>query len=212
MTERDLGASPKEQHFRRGTLEVISGCMFGGKTEELIRRLRSAKIAQEEIQAFKASIDTRYGGKDKLNSHSGLEWAGTIPIDPATPIGILGEVKQETSVVAIDEAQFFTGELVKTCEALVKRQIRVIVAGLDTDFRGEPFGSMPNLMAVAEKLDKYPAICQICGEDASFTQRIVNGQPARYGDPVVVVGASELYEARCRKHHEVPGRPERKSQ
>ena len=112
--------------------------------------------------------------------------------------------EKDTTVVAIDEAQFFDAQIVQIAEQLASRGIRVLVAGLDTDFRGEPFGPMPILMSMAEHVDKLHAICMVCGDEASRTQRLVNGKPARYDDPVVIVGASEMYEARCREHHEVP--------
>jgi thymidine kinase len=124
------------------------------------------------------------------------------PIDNAATI--LKLLNQATTVVAIDEAQFFDTELIAIVRQLADQGLRVIVAGLDTDFRGEPFGSMPSLMAQAEQVDKLHAICMICGEEASRTQRLVNGTPAHFNDPVVIIGASELYEARCRKHHEDP--------
>jgi len=113
-------------------------------------------------------------------------------------------VDSDTTVVGIDEAQFFDGEIVNVAEQLASRGVRVIAAGLDTDFRGEPFGPMPLLMSRAEHVDKLHAICMVCGDEASRTQRLVNGKPAKYDEPVVIVGAAELYEARCRIHHEVP--------
>jgi len=183
-----------------GTLEVVCGSMFSGKTEELIRLLRRAMIARQKIQVFKPSIDKRYG-VEKVKSHSGTD-IDAIPVSCAAEI--LKHLKPDVTVVGIDEAQFFDPEIVPICQGLADKGIRVIVAGLDTDFRGEPFGSMPILMALAEKVSKLTAICMVCGEAGTRTQRIVNGRPARYEDPVVIVGASELYEARCRKHHEVP--------
>jgi thymidine kinase len=114
------------------------------------------------------------------------------------------KLEPDTTVVGIDEAQFFDPEVLQVAEELASRGIRVLVAGLDTDFRGEPFGPMPVLMSMAEHVDKLHAICMVCGDEASRTQRLVNGKPARFDDPVVIVGASEMYEARCREHHEVP--------
>lgn len=183
-----------------GSLEVIAGSMFSGKTDELIRRLRRATIAKQKVQVFKPSIDTRYE-IEKVTSHAGSEFAA-IPINQTSEI--LEHIDESTTVVAIDEAQFFDPEVVSVVEQLADKGIRVIVAGLDQDFRGEPFGPIPTLMAKAERVDKVHAICMVCGEAASRTQRLVNGKPARYDDPVVIVGASEMYEARCRKHHEVP--------
>lgn len=182
-----------------GSLEVVCGSMFSGKTEELIRRLRRATIARQKVQVFKPIIDNRYA-VEKVASHSGSAF-DAIPINKAAEI--LDQLAQDSTVVGIDEAQFFDPEVVDIVQYLADRGIRVIVAGLDTDFRGEPFGSMPILMAVAERVEKLQAICVVCGEAASRTQRLVNGSPARYHDPIVIVGAAELYEARCRQHHEV---------
>jgi len=183
-----------------GSVEVITGSMFSGKTDELIRRLRRAAIARQKVQVFKPAVDVRYA-VEKVTSHAGTDF-DAIPIEHAADVH--ERLEKDTTVVAIDEAQFFDHELITVVDGLAKRGIRVIVAGLDTDFRGEPFGPMPVLMAKAEHVDKLQAICMVCGEPASRTQRLVNGKPARYDDPVVIVGAAELYEARCRKHHKVP--------
>jgi len=174
--------------------------MFSGKTDELIRRLRRATIARQHVQVFKPAIDMRYA-VEKVTSHAGTDFAA-IPVAKAAEIR--KRLDKEATVVAIDEAQFFDDEVIQVVEELAAKKIRVLVAGLDMDFRGEPFGPMPELMSRAEHVDKLQAICIICGEPASRTQRLVNGKPARYDDPVVIVGAAELYEARCRKHHEVP--------
>ena len=183
-----------------GSIEVVTGSMFSGKTDELIRRLRRATIARQKVQVFKPVIDNRYH-VDKVTSHAGTVF-GAIPVSCSEEI--LRILDPETSVVGIDEAQFFDIGIVAVAQRLADQQIRVIVAGLDTDFRGDPFGCMPTFMAIAEQVDKLQAICMVCGEPASRTQRLVNGQPAYYDDPVVIVGASEMYEARCRQHHEVP--------
>jgi thymidine kinase len=183
-----------------GSMEIITGSMFCGKTEELIRRLRRAAIAEQKVQVFKPMIDKRYA-EGKVTSHAGHNF-DAIPIQKAADI--LTMMEADTTVVAIDEAQFFDEEIIQLVQDLVDRDIRVIVAGLDMDFRGEPFGPMPYLMAQAERVDKLHAICMVCGESASRTQRLVDGKPAKYDDPIVIVGASELYEARCRTHHEVP--------
>lgn len=189
----------------QGRVEVICGSMFSGKSEELIRRVRRAEIAKQTIQVFKPSIDDRYGIAS-VNSHDGRA-AKAIAIEKAEEI--LTQVNGDTTVVAIDEAQFFDDNIVNVCRKLAdERSIRVIVAGLDLDFRGEPFQPVPALMAQAEDVDKLHAICVVCGEEASRTQRIIDGQPARYNDPVILVGAKEAYEARCRQCHEVPGRPD----
>jgi thymidine kinase len=183
-----------------GTIEVICGSMFSGKTDELIRRLVRATIAKQKVQVFKPTIDVRYAA-EKVTSHAGSNY-DAIPVEKAADIPT--KIDQDTTVVGIDEAQFFDSEIVQVAKDLAKRGVRVIVAGLDTDFRGEPFGPVPVLMAEAEEVEKLHAICMICGDEASRTQRLVNGKPAHYDDPIVIVGASELYEARCRLHHDVP--------
>jgi thymidine kinase len=185
---------------RIGSVEVITGSMFCSKTDELIRRLRRATIARQKVQVFKPAIDNRYAVR-KVTSHAGSDFEA-IPIKEASEI--LTCLEADTTVVAIDEAQFFDDKVIDIVQRLADQGMRVIVAGLDTDFRGEPFGPMPVLMAKAEHVDKLQAICMVCAEPASRTQRIVNGKPAHYHDPVVIVGAAELYEARCRQHHEVP--------
>jgi thymidine kinase len=183
-----------------GSIEVITGSMFCGKTEETIRRLRRATIAKQNVQVFKPVIDKRYS-EEKVTSHAGHNFDAQ-PIKTAAEI--LTYLNPDTTVVAIDEVQFFDDEIITITQDLADKGIRVIIAGLDTDFRGEPFGPMPTLIAQAENVDKLHAICVVCGEEASRTQRLVDGKPARYDDPIVIVGAAELYEARCRMHHEVP--------
>jgi thymidine kinase len=183
-----------------GSVEVICGSMFSGKTDELIRRLRLATIARQHVQVFKPAIDMRYA-VEKVTSHAGSDFAA-VPVEKAAEIR--DRLDKDATVVAIDEAQFFDAEIIQVVEELAEKKLRVLVAGLDTDFRGEPFGLMPELMARAEHVDKLQAICMVCGEPASRTQRLVNGKPARFHDPVVIVGAAEMYEARCRTHHEVP--------
>ncbi len=192
-----------------GSVEVICGSMFCGKTEELIRRLRRAEIARQKVQVFKPAIDQRYDSGQKVTSHAGMAF-DAIPVVKAA--GILSLLDADTTVVGVDEAQFLDPEIVSIAQNLADRGIRVIIAGLDTDFRGEPFGSIPTLMAVAEQVDKLQAICMVCGELASRTQRLVNGSPACFEDPIVIVGASEMYEARCRNHHQVPHRTEETKQ
>lgn len=183
-----------------GSIEVITGSMFCGKTDELIRRLRRATIARQKVQVFKPAIDNRYA-LEKVTSHAGSEYAAK-PVAKAQ--AILDHLEPATTVVGIDEAQFFDEAIIPLSQQLADRGIRVLIAGLDTDFRGEPFGPMPVLMAEADVVDKLHAICMVCGGLACRTQRLVDGKPARYHDPIVIVGASELYEARCRAHHEVP--------
>jgi thymidine kinase len=184
----------------QGLIEVICGSMFSGKTDELIRRLVRARIAKQKVQVFKPAIDVRYA-EAKVMSHTGADF-DAIPVDQSAEI--LQKVDADATVVGIDEAQFMDGGLVDVVQRLADRGIRVLVAGLDMDFRGEPFGTMPLLMARAEQVEKLHAICMVCGDEASRTQRLVNGIPARYDEPIVIVGAAELYEARCRAHHEVP--------
>ena len=189
-----------DMRHTHGSIEVVCGSMFSGKTDELIRRLIRATIAKQKVQVFKPAIDIRYA-VEKVTSHAGANYE-------ATPVASAAEIREkldkDTTVVGIDEAQFLDPEIVDVAQELAARGIRVLVAGLDMDFRGEPFGPMPLILARAERVDKLHAICMVCGDDASRTQRLVNGKPAKYNDPVVIVGASELYEARCRAHHEVP--------
>jgi thymidine kinase len=187
-----------------GHIEVISGSMFSGKSEELIRRVRRANFARQRVQVFKPSLDTR-SEVTTVTSHDGRD-VQAIAVDSTADL--LAQVADDTDMVAIDEAQFFDEGLPEVCRRLADRGVRVIAAGLDLDFRGEPFGPMPRLMAQAEEVQKLHAICMICGQEASRTQRIINGQPAAYDDPIILIGATEAYEARCRHHHEVPGRPE----
>lgn len=184
----------------QGSIEVICGSMFSGKTDELIRRLVRATIAKQKVQVFKPAIDIRYAA-EKVASHTGSTYEA-IPVQKAAEIR--SKLEKDTTVVGVDEAQFFDPEVVTVARELAARGVRVIVAGLDMDFRGEPFGAMPVLMAEAEDVTKLHAICMVCGGNASRTQRLVNGKPARYDEPIVIVGASELYEARCRLHHEIP--------
>jgi len=186
---------------RPGWIEVISGVMFSGKSEELIRRVRRAVIARKRVQVFKSHLDDRYHGLYRVTTHDGIS-VEAHPADSA--LEIMRDVLPDTEVVAIDEAQFLDPGIIDVCTALAAREMRVIVAGTDTDFRGEPFGAMPQLMAVAEVVDKLHAICVLCGDPACRNQRLVDGKPARYDSPTIMVGGSETYEARCRHCHEVP--------
>jgi len=183
-----------------GSLEVSCGSMFCGKTEELIRRLRRAVIARQKVQVFKPIIDDRYQVA-KVASHNGDAFEA-LPIENSSHL--LDNLNPDTTVVGIDEVQFFDAGILGIIQKLVDDGKRVICAGLDTDFRGTPFGVMPTIMAIAEHVDKLQAICMVCGEPASRTQRLVNGEPAYFDDPIIIVGASEMYEARCRLHHKVP--------
>jgi thymidine kinase len=188
-------------------LEVVVGSMFSGKSEELIRRVKRAVIARRNVQVFKPLIDDRYG-VEVVRSHDGDSFVAR-PVRTSAEIPAL--VAPETTVVGIDEVQFFDAGIVDVVRSLVAGGRRVICAGLDLDFRGEPFGPVPTLLALAERVDKLEAICVVCGEPATRTQRIVNGIPAFYDEPVIVIGAKEAYEARCRSCHEVPRRGSRSS-
>jgi thymidine kinase len=185
---------------KSGWIEVICGSMFSGKSEELIRRVNRAKIARQKVQVFKPAIDNRYHDTNVV-SHNGTSEQATI-VDNAEEIP--QNVDQDTEVVAIDEVQFFGPEIVDVCRTLADQGKRVIVAGLDQDFRGEPFGPTPYLMAIAEFVDKLQAICVKCGNPANRTQRLIDGKPALYDQPTILIGAAESYEARCRHCHEVP--------
>ncbi len=192
----------KKKH-RNGHIEIITGPMYAGKTEELIRRIRRAEYAKERIIVFKPAIDNRYA-EGEVVSHNNSR---TTSINIAKASDILRYVDEKTDLVAIDEVQFFDDEIVPIIESLASQGIRVIASGLDTNFRDEPFGPIPTLLAIAEEVDKLTAVCVICHRDATKTQRIVNGLPANYDDPEILVGAHESYEARCRHCHEVPGKP-----
>ncbi len=191
------------QNYQQGWIEIIVGCMFAGKTEELIRRIKILQYAKKNILVIKPRIDDRYS-KDEIASHSGYR-VKSVNADCAKDI--LKLVKPETEVVAIDEAQFFDKDLVLVCEQLADAGKRVMLAGLDRDFRGEPFGVIPQLLTRAEFVTKLSAVCVKCGAPATRTQRLVNGEAASYNDPIVVVGASEVYEPRCRHCHEVKDKP-----
>jgi thymidine kinase len=187
-----------------GWLELICGSMFSGKTEELLRRVRRAEIARKRVQLFKPQIDNRYG-LERVASHNGIARNDALVV--ATPAEIVTLTAAETEVIAIDEVQFFDWTIADVCTQLADQGRRVVAAGLDQDFRGEPFGPMPLLLALAESVEKLNAICVCCGAPASRTQRLIDDRPARYDDPIILVGGSESYEARCRACHVVPGKP-----
>ncbi|MBO6046412.1 MAG: thymidine kinase [Erysipelotrichaceae bacterium] len=189
--------------YKDGWLEVICGCMFAGKTEELIRRINVLSYAKKTIIAFKPKVDDRYSDTE-IVSHSGIH-IPSIVIEKASDI--LKHVDDKTEVVAIDEVQFFDRDIIDVCEYLADAGLRVMVAGLDKDFRGEPFGSMPELLTRAEFVTKLTAVCAKCGAPATRTQRIVDGQPASFHDPIVIVGALDSYEPRCRHCHDVTQKP-----
>ena len=194
--------------YKKGYLEVICGCMFAGKTEELIRRIKVLEFAKKKILVFKPAIDDRYS-KTKVVSHAGSS-AESIVISSAEEI--LDYVREDTDVVAIDEVQFFDHNIIYVCNALCARGIRVMVAGLDTNFRAEPFGPMADLITSAEFVTKLTAVCTKCGAPATRTQRLVNGEPASYNDPTILVGAAESYEARCRHCYEMKDAPSLKKE
>lgn len=189
--------------YREGWIEVISGCMFAGKTEELIRRINVLSYAKKNIIVFKPKIDNRYSDSE-IVSHSGAK-VPCLVVEKAQDI--LKKIEADTEVVAIDEVQFFDKDIVEVCEYLADKGIRVMVAGLDKDFRGESFGVMPELLTRAEFVTKLTAVCAKCGAPATRTQRLVNGKPAGFEDPIVMVGADESYEPRCRHCHHVPNKP-----
>jgi thymidine kinase len=193
------------QATRPGWIEVISGVMFSGKSEELIRRVRRAVIAKKQVQVFKSHLDARYAGLYSVSSHDGVA-VEAEPVDAAEQIS--RKLRPNTEVVAVDEAQFLDDGIIETANTLADRGVRVILAGTDVDFRGLPFGPMPTLMCIAELVDKFQAICVVCGGPATRNQRLVNGQPALWDSPIIMVGGRESYEARCRHCHKVPRQDE----
>ena len=188
---------------KKGHLEVICGPMFSGKSEELIRRLRRAKIAQQNIICFSPAIDTRTPSS-KIASHNGT-YIEAITVD--NPLTIPTLVTDAISVVGIDEIQFFSNDIVQVVLDLIDRGKYVIATGLNLDFRAMPFSNLPAFLALADTITKLSAICVLCGSDAYFSQRIVDGKPARYDDPIIKPGAQEAYQARCRSCHIVEGKP-----
>ena len=190
---------------RPGWIEVIAGVMFSGKSEELVRRVRRAGIARKHVQGFKSHLDARYAGLYTVSTHDG----GTVEAEPVdSSEGVVRAVRPETEVVAVDEVQFLDDGIVAAANGLADRGVRIVLAGIDMDFRGLPFGPMPTLLAVAEIVDKLQAICVVCGGPASRNQRLVNGRPALWDSPTIMVGGRESYEARCRHCHKVPRKDE----
>ena len=189
------------QTTKHGWVEVITGVMFSGKSEELIRRARRALIAGRRVQLFKSILDDRYGGQFRISSHDGRQ------ID-AEPISHSKQIEEkvlvDSEVVAIDEAQFLDDGICEVVQALADAGKRVILVGTDMDFRGRPFGPMGSLLARADEIDKLNAICVVCGDPATRNQRLIDGKPAPADAPVIFVGGSESYEARCRSCHDVP--------
>lgn len=189
--------------LKDGWIEVISGSMYAGKTEELLRRIRRLEYARKTVLVFKPKIDNRYS-EGEVVSHNNDRIRS---INISTPRDILKYIDPLPYAIAIDEVQFLDREVIDICDELANKGVRVILAGLDRDFRGEPFGIMPELLSRAEYVTKLHAICQVCGAPATRTQRIINGKPAKYSDPIILVGAKEHYEARCRHCHIVEGKP-----
>lgn len=188
--------------LKDGWIEVICGSMYAGKTEELLRRIRRIEYAKKEILVFKPRIDNRYSASE-IVSHNNSRTKSII-VESAKDI--FEYIQHIPYAVAIDEVQFFDEEIIEVCEYLADKGTRVIVAGLDRDFRGEPFGIMPQILARSEYVTKLHAICQVCGAPATRTQRLIEGKPAHYNDPIIMVGAKEQYEARCRHCHIVEGK------
>lgn len=188
-----------EINRKMGSIEVICGPMFAGKSEEIIRRIRRIEYAKKKVVCFKPSIDNRYSASEIVSHNKSKK--PSIVISHSSEI--YKYIDKDTYAVVIDEVQFLDEGIIKVCCELADSGVRVIVGGLDTDFKAEPFSIMPDLLARAETVTKLTAICVKCGEPATRTQRIVNGVPAFFDDPVVIVGASEAYEPRCRACHEV---------
>lgn len=186
---------------RPGWIEVIAGVMFSGKSEELVRRVRRAVIARKRVQVFKSHLDARYAGLYSVSTHDG----GTVEAEPVdSSEAVVRAVRADTEAVAVDEVQFLDDGIIAAANELADRGVRVMLAGIDMDFRGLPFGPMPTLLAIAEIVDKLQAICVVCGGPASRNQRLVNGRPALWDSPTIMVGGRESYEARCRHCHRVP--------
>lgn len=189
-----------EKSNLNGYIEVVCGPMFAGKTEELIRRIKRLQYANKRFLVFKPSLDNRHS-KTEIVSHDNNRF-NTISVNNSQEI--LKHLTEDIEVVVIDEVQFFDNKIIKVIDNLANRDIRVIVGGLDLDFRGEPFGPMPQILAIAEYVTKLTAICVVSGAAATRTQRLINGKPAKYNEPIVLIGAEESYEPRARKHHKVP--------
>ncbi len=189
--------------YKNGFIEVVCGPMFAGKTEELIRRIKRLEYAKQNVLVFKPRIDNRYA-TEEIVSHN-LSKKPSIIIDKS--VEILPYISSDVDAVVIDEVQFMDADIIQIAEDLADRGLRVICGGLDSDFRGLPFGPMPELLARAEFVTKLTAICVKSGLPATRTQRIINGKPAHFNDPIILVGANESYEPRSRHYHEVPGKP-----
>lgn len=186
-----------------GQLTVITGSMFAGKSEELIRQVRRAMYARKRVQVFKHALDDRFE-QTAVATHNGVHLEA-VPVRNSAELEAL--IDPDTDVIAIEEAQFFDEGLVSLCVRLADAGRVVIVAGLDQDFRRQPFGIMPTLVTLADEVIKLRAICTVCGRPASHTQRLVDGRPAAWDEPTILVGASDHYEARCRNCHQVRKAP-----
>lgn len=186
-----------------GSLTVICGSMFSGKTEELIRLVRRSMHARKRVQVFKSSTDTRCD-TTVIRTHDGMTFTALSVPDARTLETLL---EPDVQIVGIEEVQFFDEAIVELCQRLADNGVQVVVAGLDQDFRGLPFTFMPQLMALADNVMKLHAICKVCGEEASRTQRLVDGRPAGWDEPTILVGADESYEARCRRCHKIRNAP-----
>lgn len=186
----------------KGKLEVVCGPMFSGKSEELIRRVRRATIARQEVRVFKPAIDDRHS-VEHVVSHDGKQ----VAAQPITNVHDILTQARNCTVVGIDEVQFFAADIVGVICELVDQNKRLIVAGLNLDFRALPFGPMPTLLSIADTITKLEAICTTCGHNAYFTQRLVNNKPARFDDPIIQVGAQEAYQARCRSCFQIDKKP-----
>lgn len=183
-----------------GWIECICGSMFSGKSEELLRRIKRGVIAKQNVLLFKPSIDTRWD-IDKVSTHNGNSFE-SVTITAADEIYDYVKGKKY-DIIGIDEIQFLDRDIITVINDLADKGMRVIVAGLDMDFKAEPFHPMPEIMAISEMVTKLHAVCNKCGKEASRSQRLINGEPAKYDDPIVVIGADESYEARCRHCHEI---------
>ncbi len=195
---------------KKGKLEIIAGCMFSGKTK-MISQIISQEKNPKKYYCYKPDTDNR-GGLNYISTNYGENiLARVLPFNAPEEIFRDKEIftsPKNGTLIIIDEVQFFSKTIMEVTQSLLKQGLDVIAAGLDLDFRGEPFGFMPQLMAAADKITKLTATCTVCGEKANRTQRIINGEPAHYNDPLILIGGSNKYEARCIKHHIVPGKPE----